>query len=82
MIYDTPEAVWAHAPSERPFLYTADGLLSLHFEAGAVQSRMDPAAPERLALGYTRTMMGALLFKPQPATLATPVAVSPWSPPR
>lgn len=61
-IYDTPEAIWAHTPSEDPFLYAADGLLSLHFEAGAVQSCMDPAAPERLALGYTRTMMGAALL--------------------
>lgn len=57
-IYDRPEAVWAHTPDRQPFLYMADGLLSLHFEAASVQSRMDPAAPARLTLGYTRTMMG------------------------
>lgn len=69
-IYDRPEAVWEHTPDQHPFLYTADGLLSLHFEAGCVQSRMDPTAPARLALGYTRTMAGlALLLRPQPARI-------------
>lgn len=50
----------------------ADGLLSLHFEAASVQSRMDPAAPARLTLGYTRTMMGAalLLLGPAPGRIA------------
>lgn len=50
----------------------ADGLLSLHFEAASVQSRMDPAAPARLTLGYTRTMMGAalLLLGPPPGRIA------------
>ena len=71
-IYDRPEAVWAHTPDRQPFLYMADGLLSLHFEAASVQSRMDPAAPARLTLGYTRTMMGAalLLLGPVPGRIA------------
>ncbi|MDX1434699.1 MAG: fused MFS/spermidine synthase [Gammaproteobacteria bacterium] len=41
----------------------------LSYVGGAVQSRMDLAAPERLVLPYTRAMMAALLFVEAPATI-------------
>lgn len=66
MQYDNPDDVFRHPPDEQPFIYTGDGRLSLQFDAGTVQSRMDPSAPYRLELGYTRTIMGFLLFVPQP----------------
>ncbi|TCO81766.1 spermidine synthase [Plasticicumulans lactativorans] len=68
--FDRFDDILGHAPSETPFVYREDAALSLHFQIGTVQSRMDPAAPDRLVLGYTRTMMGFLLFKPQPARIA------------
>jgi spermidine synthase len=40
--------------------------LSLHFNIFGIQSEMDTKAPNRLVLGYTRTMMGFLVFNPQP----------------
>ncbi len=42
------------------------GFLSLHLDGGNFQSLMRKSRPHRLELGYTRTMMSFLLFKPQP----------------
>lgn len=39
---------------------------SLHFSSGAVQSSMRVSEPFELNLSYTRTMMGFLLFNPEP----------------
>jgi len=44
-------------------------MLSLHFDYLATQSEMRCDAPEELVIPYTRTMMGFLLFKPQPAKI-------------
>jgi spermidine synthase len=44
--------------------------LSLHFDSSATQSEMRWDAPDDLVLGYTRTMMGFLLFKPNPESIA------------
>ena len=41
--------------------------MSLHFSMATVQSRMRVAAPDKLVLDYTRSMMAFLLFKPEPA---------------
>lgn len=56
--------------TEKPFLHEEDGELSLHFNFPTIQSRMLKASPERLVLDYTRSMMGFLLFAPQPARIA------------
>ena len=40
--------------------------MSLHFAMATVQSRMRVAAPDKLVLDYTRSMMAFLLFKPEP----------------
>jgi spermidine synthase len=59
---DKPSAV-AHA---RPFVVESRGARSLHFAQGEIQSRMLDGDPDTLAIAYTRTMMGCLLFVPDP----------------
>jgi spermidine synthase len=56
--------------SAPPELVVDGDLLSLHFEASQVQSRMARSAPDALVLAYTRVMMGFLLFVPAPARIA------------
>ena len=50
----------------RPFVHKTRKMKSLHFSLAEVQSSMDLAQPDSLDLAYTRTMMGFLLFHPQP----------------
>lgn len=50
----------------QPYVVEADGFRSLHFEALTVQSQMRLDDPEALAVDYTRSMMGFLLFNPAP----------------
>jgi len=50
----------------KPFLYEGDDDITLHFDFSATQSHMCKADPDKLILGYTRTMMGFLLFQPKP----------------
>ena len=54
-----------------PFIYEEDGTLTLYFEMGSVQSRMHVNLPDFLILGYTRTMMGFLLFNQRPRHIGT-----------
>lgn len=44
----------------------ASGLRHLHVGGTAIQSAMDVDDPHALALAYTRAMMAALLFQPEP----------------
>jgi spermidine synthase len=62
----------SNAASEdcRPYVYETLYCKSLHFSALEVQSRMLKREPDKLALDYTRTMMGFLLFKPRPLHIA------------
>ena len=46
------------------------GCLYLYFDARGVQSTMLRRDPYALALGYTRTMMGFLLFQPFPRRIS------------
>ncbi len=57
-------------PGGKPFLHEYRGALTLHFEPQAIQSRMLRNAPDELVLGYTKAMMGFLLFHPAPARVA------------
>ncbi|MEK6383081.1 MAG: fused MFS/spermidine synthase [Paraburkholderia tropica] len=50
----------------KPFVLKTQHAVSLHFDHFATQSCMSLRAPDRLALGYTRTMMGFLLLHPTP----------------
>lgn len=52
------------------FVHRTPETLSLHFDFSATQSEMRFDAPDDLVLGYTRTMMGFLLFQPNPAKIA------------
>lgn len=59
---ETPEAV-QHA---KPFVYETSTSKNLHFCISDIQSCMRINDPSALALEYTRTMMGFLLFNPDP----------------
>ncbi|MDN7425032.1 spermidine synthase [Burkholderia sp. AU45388] len=51
----------------RPFVLETQHAVSLHFDHLGTQSFMSLRDPVRLALGYTRVMMGFLLLQPEPA---------------
>lgn len=54
---------------DTPFIHRRPDSVSLHFDFNVTQSEMRCDAPDELVLGYTRTMMGFLLFKPDPARI-------------
>lgn len=54
----------------RPYVRETLDARAMHFSISETQSRMRLAQPDALALEYTRTMMGFLLFKPRPARIA------------
>ncbi|MBR7956778.1 spermidine synthase [Burkholderia cenocepacia] len=51
----------------RPFVLETEHAVSLHFDHFGTQSFMSLRDPVRLALGYTRVMMGFLLLQAEPA---------------
>lgn len=53
--------------ADKPIVVETEHLVSLCFDGRGMQSTMLREAPDALALGYTRTMMGFLLFQPEPA---------------
>lgn len=53
--------------ADKPIVVETEHLVSLCFDGRGMQSTMLRAAPDALALGYTRTMMGFLLLQPEPA---------------
>lgn len=55
---------------DEPYVFEADGSKSLFFTFDQLQSRMCSAQPTHLAVDYTRTMMGFLMFNPRPARIA------------
>jgi spermidine synthase len=55
-----------HLSFEPPFVHVQDGVRSLHFTYGEVQSSMRLDQPDDLEIDYTRTMMGFVLLQPQP----------------
>ncbi|WP_454766505.1 fused MFS/spermidine synthase [Cupriavidus campinensis] len=56
--------------SGTPQVLETQHALSLHFDALATQSLMSRKDPDKLVLGYTRTMMGFLLLQPAPARIS------------
>lgn len=54
----------------KPFVYEGFGTKALHFSISHIQSRMLLDDPYVLDVSYTRTMMGFLLFNPQPQQIA------------
>jgi spermidine synthase len=63
---DGPES----AQHAKPFVYESLSFRALHFSISEIQSRMQLEDPHALALEYTRTMMGFLLFNPRPDNIA------------
>ena len=61
----------SHASAQhiKPFVYESENSKALHFRISDVQSCMRITDPNALALEYTRTMMGFLLFKPEPRSI-------------
>ncbi|WP_232077727.1 fused MFS/spermidine synthase [Variovorax sp. PBL-E5] len=53
----------------KPFIYETPNSKTLHFCISNIQSSMRLNDPYALALEYTRTMMGFLLFKPKPRSI-------------
>ncbi|MBE0547850.1 MAG: fused MFS/spermidine synthase [Rubrivivax sp.] len=54
----------------KPFVHESSSTKALHFSISEMQSRMQIRDPHALDLEYTRTMMGFLLFKPEPKDIA------------
>jgi spermidine synthase len=65
-LFDDYEEISELSRTSAPFTREAKRRLTLHFNIFGVQSEMDIRMPNRLVLGYTRTMMGFLLFNPGP----------------
>ena len=65
-----PKAPCTSSTTDEPLLHEENGELSLHFGFPTIQSRMLKSDPKRLVLDYTRTMMGFLLFLPNPERVA------------
>jgi spermidine synthase len=55
--------------TKKLFIFEAKDSVSLQFNIAAVQSEMCPDFPNKLVLGYTQTMMGFLLFNPEPTRI-------------
>ena len=60
----------ASAAHVRPFVHDTGADKGLYFSIREIQSRMQLGDPDALDLGYTRTMMGFLLFQPEPRQIA------------
>lgn len=59
----------ASAPHVKPFVFEGLGSKTLSFSISDIQSCMRIDDPNALALEYTRTMMGFLLFRPEPRSI-------------
>ncbi|AEI77848.1 spermidine synthase SpeE [Cupriavidus necator N-1] len=69
--FDSYMRFLAEAPRDgTPVVLETETALSLHFDVLATQSFMSRRDPDRLVLGYTRTMMGFLLLHPSPARIS------------
>lgn len=64
------DAAFSLCVSGDPFVREDERDISLHFGLDATQSKMRKSDPVKLLLGYTRAMMGFLLFQPKPERIA------------
>lgn len=53
-----------------PYVVESKKFKALYFDSESTQSLMDMQAPMRLVVSYTETMMGFLLFYPEPKSIA------------
>src|SRR5260370_29657829 len=69
--FDAYMKFFAEPPADgAPVVLETRHALSLHFDLLATQSFMSRRDPDRLVLGYTRTMMGFLLLQPAPTRVS------------
>jgi len=54
----------------KPYVEETWRYKSLHFTPSEIQSRMLKRKPDRLVMGFTRTMMGFLMFESRPQRIA------------
>ena len=67
-----PNTLWVSlfdGTYDKPFIVDDGRRRFLHFDLDAVQSVMELAAPDKLALAYTRNMMAFLLFNQAPGRI-------------
>jgi spermidine synthase len=70
MLLDRFDQLLSLSNNGKPFIYQKKNAASLHFDIWSVQSEMDSNSPDELVLGYTKTMMGFLLFNTDPKKIA------------
>ena len=66
MVSDIVTPLMALSHDGHPMVVHHRNALSLLFDDVTIQSEMRADAPDALVLGYTQSMMGVLLFKPEP----------------
>lgn len=59
-------SIWEHFLAGKPFVKRDGQQLTLQFSPASIQSQLCIDEPNRLLLGYTRTLLGFLLFVPLP----------------
>lgn len=64
-----PRSRGAEPPPRTPYLHRGWRYLELQFRGGVTQTRLLRWCPHWLAVGYTRTMLAALLLRPRPAMI-------------
>jgi spermidine synthase len=69
MIVENFDQLLGVMKDKKTYIYQSKKSTSLHFTITAVQSEMHADSPFELVLGYTRTMMGFLLFNPTPTNI-------------
>lgn len=60
----------AKVESVKPYLTESDGILSLQFDDGSIQSEMSIDDPDALVIPYTKAIMSFLLLEPSPRHVA------------
>jgi spermidine synthase len=60
------DSIWGHFLAGKPFVKRDGQQLTLQFSPASIQSQVCLDEPNRLLLGYTRTLLGFLLFVQQP----------------
>lgn len=69
-LFDTDLAFPADTHDGSPLVLQSGQIVSLQFDESAIQSLMLRNAPNKLVLGYTRSMMSFLLLQPTPARVS------------
>ncbi len=63
------DSIWGHFLAGKPFVKRDGQQLTLQFSPASIQSQFCLDEPDRLQLGYTRTLLGFLLFVQQPRNI-------------